>query len=140
MMKTLGLTTIVLSALLLTGCGGGKGGDKKDSTTNQMKEKHGIIIFHNFPSDKCKDQNIINDFATEAVAKDVITSVESNDINCQYYGRENNINETAYYKVCAEIDTGLNLPHSCVYGFNDASNGGGISLETDLIIATTSSL
>ena len=128
MIKKLKLMTITLGALLLVGCGGGGGNNNTpvDTMKEQMKNKQAIAIIHNYPSDVCKSQKLkdelINISNKEGVhIKNIITSVESNDMGCEYYGRVNNDNENRYYKACIEEDADLGLEHSCVVGFDDDS-------------------
>ena len=109
-MKKLGLATVALSVLLLSGCGGG--GSK--STTEKMKERTTIVITHNYPDEICKSQQLKNELAAEGIT-DIITSVEDNSVSCQTYGRTNN------GSTCYEHTLG-GYPNACVVGANASSS------------------
>ena len=81
MLKKIGLTTLTLSALLLSGCGGG-GSDK-----NPMDSKNYIVILKNVPSGICESQ-IYRDLLSENL-NGVITEERSNSVHCGDYGKNN---------------------------------------------------
>ena len=126
-MKKLGLATVALSVLLLSGCGGG--GSKSTgnkSTIEKMKEKTGIIITHNYPDEVCKSQRLKNELAAEGLT-DIITSIEDNSVSCQTYGRANN------GAICIEQTLG-GYPNACVIGANTSSS---VAIDTATMMAIT---
>jgi len=80
MIKKLGLTTLVLSALLLSGCGGG-------SDKNPINDKKYIVILKNVPSGICESQ-LFKDRLSENL-RGVLTEEKSNTVNCGDYGKKN---------------------------------------------------
>lgn len=127
MMKRLGLTTIALSVLLLSGCGSSK---KKSTDTNtsidkntteQMKERDAIRIAHSYPDEAC-DSQIKSELARKG-AKDIIISIEDNNVSCQTYGRINTDKGN-----CSESIYGGH-ENACVVGMN------GISFDSDINIS-----
>jgi len=80
MIKKLGLTTLVLSALLLSGCGGG-------SDKNPMNDKKYIVILKNVPSGICESQLYRDELSREL--RGVLTEEKSNTVNCADYGKRN---------------------------------------------------
>ncbi len=88
-MKKLGLVTIALGALLLSGCGGG-GSKKSKSITEQMKEKTAIIIIHSMKASACSTPILtITNFTTgeQRLANNVLRDSPANTTNCNTYGR-----------------------------------------------------
>ena len=80
MIKKLGITTLILSVLLLTGCGGG-------SDKNPMNDKNYIVILKNVPSGICESQ-AYRDILSENL-RGVLTEERSNTVNCGNYGKQN---------------------------------------------------
>ena len=83
MIKKIGFAT-ALSALLLSGCGGG-GSDK--STTDKLKETDGIIIIHGTKKVACP---LFIEFFKKEGLKNITSDTPSNSITCVSYGRINN--------------------------------------------------
>ena len=80
MIKKLGLTTLVLSALLLSGCGGG-------SDKNPMDDKKLIVIMKNVPAGICESQ-AYRDILSEDW-RGVVTEERANSVSCGDYGKRN---------------------------------------------------
>ena len=72
--------TLTLSALLLSGCGGG-------SDKNPMNDKKLIVILKNVPSGICESQ-LFRDKLSEEL-RGVITEERANTVNCGDYGKKN---------------------------------------------------
>jgi hypothetical protein len=132
-MKIVAILTVLLAIFI--GCGGGGSSNDTESITVQMKNKHGILIIRNYPTKVCTDPATITDLEADGEIKDTISSIESNDISCDFYGRKNDINENEFYKVCLEQDTVLNTGKSCVFGFNATAKS--TAIDSDLIVAIT---
>lgn len=111
MLKKLTLSTVVLSALLLNGCGGG--GSKSQTIKEQIQERDVIVIVHNYPDDACKSQLLKDTLASDTAARNIITSVEDNTVNCAYYGRT--------IATCSE-DVFGGYPNACVLGVDAPLN------------------
>ena len=87
MMKKLGLTSIIASALLFTGCGGGGGGS--DEPVNPLVEKNYIVILTEVQAGICES----TEFRTELSRlgfENFITEETDNTSSCATYGKENN--------------------------------------------------
>ena len=82
MMKKLELTTLALSALLLTACGGG--GNGKQSITEQLKQRDAILIIHSTKNSAC---SLFTDQFKEFGVKDIIFDSPSNTVSCETYGK-----------------------------------------------------
>ena len=80
MIKKVGLATIAVSALLLSGCGGGGG------NSNPMNDKNYIVILKNVPAGICESQ-AYRDILSEDLSG-VLTEERSNNINCSDYGKK----------------------------------------------------
>jgi len=102
MIKKLGLTTLVLSALLLSGCGGG-------SDKNPMNDKKYIVILKNVPSGICESQLYRDELSREL--RGVLTEEKSNTVNCGDYGKRNDEIECGI-----EYYSGANGNVACVVG------------------------
>jgi len=85
MLKKLILSTTILSALMLNGCGGGK------KNSNPMNDKNVIVILKNVPSGICETQSY-RDILSEDFTG-IITEEKSNNINCNDYGKKNDMIE-----------------------------------------------
>lgn len=126
MMKQLGLITIALSALLLSGCGGSK---KKDSNTKKLKAKNAIGIYHNMSKGSCllsilKPNYFINPIIFE----------EANTASCQHtYGRPTTSDIKGAY--CRESTSEVGGNVSCVIGFDDYGDGALNKKTNDLSVA-----
>jgi len=116
MIKTLGLTTIVLSALLLSGCGG-----SKKNTTENIKEKDVILIFHDVYNGNCQKKedelkNRLEGMQKEGLrAKDVTVDTVTQNVNCTTYGRSND------GLTCTEETLGQGT-ETCVITYNISQN------------------
>ena len=113
MLKKLTLSTIVLSALLLNGCGGGSS-TKADSIKEQLEKRDYIAIFHEYPAAVCTSQRLKDELAKKGFSA-IITSVEDNSVSCGYYGRRNG------GASCSEELLG-GYPNACVIGANGSFN------------------
>jgi len=118
-MKKLGLATIALSALLLSGCGGG-GSKKSKSITEQISEKNYIVIAHNFPNGICESipykQKLQQDGFTN-----FITNEKDNTASCALYGKSVYFCESVLYTGELYTENGY-LPEgnvACVVGFDN---------------------
>jgi len=121
MIKKLGLTTIALSTLLLTGCGGS--GDTSGATNtnnkfsgsqrdNAISNKKYVAIIKNVPSDICELSVFRNKLSQTYT--DIVTAEKSNNTTCRDYGKRRDGIECAvsYY-------TGTAPGHvACVVGSN----------------------
>lgn len=118
-MKKLGLTTIALSALLLSGCGGSS--SKKEKTiTEQISERNYVLIMHNYPNGVCEDPRFKPLFqeglAQEGVyISNLITHEEDNTASCALYGKSSTNCSSDLYNE----DNSGNV--ACVIGFDSAS-------------------
>ena len=108
-MKKLGFASIALSALLLSGCGGG---DSK-STKEKIQERTFIVITHAYPDDICTSQGLKDELKTLTSVENIITSIEDNTVNCSYYGRSEG-------NTCHEQVLG-GYPNACVVGVDQGS-------------------
>ncbi len=87
MIKKLGLTTLVLSALLLSGCGGS--GNKSQSITEQISNHDGVFIIHGAKKSFCE---LVSDSLVEnGDIKDIIIDSPANTVNCSTYGKNEGI-------------------------------------------------
>jgi hypothetical protein len=116
-MKTLGLTTVVLSALLLTGCGGG--GSKGDP----IKKKNYVVIWTEVQVGRCESQDFRNILIQAGASNDVIVKETAMNTSCATYGKQNNGNE-CYMAYVGGGD------RNCVAGFNGYT---GSNKQTKLI-------
>ena len=108
MIKNITLTGIALSALLLSGCGGGGG------NTNPISDKNYVVILKNVPSGICESQEYRNLLSQDFSG--VITEERSNSVNCGDYNKKNDQIECAidYY-------TGTTTGNvACVVGIDGA--------------------
>ena len=106
-MNKIVLTGITLSALLLSGCGGGG-----DSTTDKLKKRNAIDIYHNALRGNCVPENIV----PNSVLNPEIHEYE-NTVSCATFGR--NTHSTAYGEYCREYDASEGGDIACVIGFDD---------------------
>jgi len=117
MIKILGLTTIAMSTLLLTGCGGG---DSK-STTEKIKEKDIIFIYNDVYNGNCQRKadeikRLGEEFHEGGFQiKDITVDTREKDVNCATYGRSNN------GTTCSESYIGQGT-ETCVVAFNVSQN------------------
>ena len=120
MLKKLTLSTIVLSALLLNGCGGGS-----KSTADKLKNKNGIVIFHNSIAANCTPESITG-------ATGVQVYVEANNVSCATYGRPT----TSYNKgeYCREKYTQEGGATACVAGFDDFTSYALAQKDAELLL------
>jgi len=121
-MKTLGLATITLSALLLTGCGGG--GSKHKTKMQEITERDGVFIIHSTKESMC---SLFTDAVKkESGVKDVIFDSPANTVNCSTYGKvegSNCENETLANMIDAiegsqDIEAIEDASKACVIGMN----------------------
>lgn len=86
MMKKLGLTSIVASALLFTGCGGGGSGSSAEKTvTEQIAERDGVVIIHGSNLAFCETVKEV--LSQDSTVKDVISDTPANTVNCSTYNK-----------------------------------------------------
>ena len=105
MIKKLGLTGIALSALLLSGCGGG--GDD----TDPMDDKNYIAIIANVETGICESDALRSEL-TNAGITGLLLRETDNTTTCGTYGKANDGNECA-------IEYIGNGTFNCVIGFDD---------------------
>jgi hypothetical protein len=103
MIKKLGLTTLALSALLLSGCGGGGG------KTDPMNDKNYIVILKNVPSGICESPEYRNILSEDLIG--VLTEERSNTVSCGDYGKTNDQVECTI-----EYYSGVTGTVACVVG------------------------
>ena len=104
MIKISGLTTIALSALLLTACGGGGKNDP-------IKKKNYVVIWTEVQAGLCESQDFKNILTQAGVSYDVIVKETAMNTSCETYGKQNNGNE-CYMAYVGGGD------RNCVAGFN----------------------
>jgi hypothetical protein len=77
---------IGLSFLLIVG---GCGDSSTHGTTlEQLNKKDGILIVYRYPKTLCKVSNVIALFKDLPLTKNNLLVVESNEVTCEKYGRE----------------------------------------------------
>jgi len=103
-MKKLGLATVALSVLLLSGCGGSK---KKDP----MKDKRYIGIWTEVASGICETAEFRHIVVEAGASNDVLIKETSGNTSCATYGKKNDDNECAMERIG-------NGDKNCVAGFN----------------------
>ena len=88
-MKKLGLATIALSALLLSGCGGG-GSKKSKSITEQISERDGVFVVHGANRAFCELMlaGMEKDPELKGTIKDTIIDTPANTVSCATYGKQ----------------------------------------------------
>ena len=103
-----------LSALLLlTACGGSSSSSETKTDTDKLKERDGIVIFYNYPSNICESDELLNEMKTVSGTKNHLIVVASNNVTCTTYGK----NSTT----CSTEDIGGTGGKSCVVGFDLSS-------------------
>ena len=81
-MIKLGLATVALSVLLLSGCGGGS---KSKSITEEISERDNVVIIHGANLAFCE---LMKNFIIQTnEAKDIITDLPVNTVNCSTYNK-----------------------------------------------------
>ena len=108
MIKTRGLKTIALSALLLWGCDG-------DNSNDPMKHKKYIIINTSVTKGVCESQTFRNTL-TAIGFKDFITRETDTSTTCQTYWKQDDGKE------CIINYVGIGN-YNCVIGFNILDTG-----------------
>ena len=88
------------------------GGDKKEPLGNTISSRNYVFIFYNYPPSSCDAEiyTVNNNI-------DVIASVESNNVTCETYGKQDNGRECG-----TMIYRGSSSNKSCVIGYNIRSN------------------
>ena len=90
MSKKLTLSALALGMVLLSGCGGG--GGKKESITEQISQRDGVMIIHGANKAFCETMVAFieksNDPEVQQV-KDVIIATPPNTVNCATYNKNN---------------------------------------------------
>ena len=81
MLKKFILSTAVLSALMLNGCGGDS---KKQNITEQLKQRDGILIIHSTKNSAC---SLFVDQFIKLGVKNVIFDSPKNTVSCTTYGK-----------------------------------------------------
>ena len=120
MMKRLGLITIALSVLLLSGCGNNKSKNIDKNISEKIEERDLIRIAHNYPDEACNSQ-LKNELSTKGI-KNIIISIENNNVSCETYSRINNNDGN-----CSESIYSTH-PNACVVGMNDPD---GVLFDTE---------
>ena len=108
MIKILGLTSIVLSSLILSGCGGG---DSK----NPLNDKNYIIVYTELPAGVCESTDLRTDLSAAGL-ENFITEETDNTTSCETYGKRNDDTE------CAMSYVGGGSKN-CVIGFDTIPAG-----------------
>jgi len=121
MMKRLGLTTIALSVLLFSGCGNKKSKNIDKNISEKIEERDLIRIAHNYPDEACNSQ-LKNELSSKGI-KDIIISIEDNNVSCETYSRINNNDGN-----CSESIHNSIHPNACVVGMNDPD---GVLFDTE---------
>ena len=121
MTKKTGLFTLAAATLLFSGCGGGS---HKESITDQIKKRDIIVIFHAYPAEVCKSDELKQQIGQAASVANIVTAVEDNSVDCVTYGRD--------YNTCTETFVG-GYPNACVVGADVAQ--GVTDIEADLSLA-----
>jgi len=104
MIKKIGLTTMALSVLLLSGCGGGSDDSKS------IKDRKVILILKDVKSGICESKEYRDLLSQKLTA--VLTEERSNSIQCSDYGKINDMRECGI-----EHYTGSNRGNkACVVG------------------------
>jgi len=111
-MKKLGLVTVALSVLLLSGCGGSK---KKDSKKDPMNDKRYIAIWTEIASGICESAEFRHVIVEAGASDDVLIKETSGNTSCETYGKKNDDNECAMGRIG-------NGDKNCVAGFNTFTN------------------
>jgi len=128
-MKKLSLTSIVTSALLFTGCGGGGSGSAEKTITEQIAERDSVVIIHGSNLAFC--ETIKNILAQDPTVKDIITDTPANTVSCSTYNKvegdldDDNaecINTSLEYFAADEEDISIyeDPNTACVIGANEA--------------------
>ena len=110
MINKIVVTGITLSALLLSGCGGGGG-----KNTDPMNDKNYIIVEHNVESGICESADFASALTYFGV-KDFITRETDTTTSCATYGKVNDAQN------CLEEFVGGGSVN-CVIGFNELPEG-----------------
>ena len=100
---------IGIGSFFLIGCGGS--GAKNQSVVAQLKGKDKIVIYYNYPPDKCVHQGL-KDIHLRQGFKDIITSVESNDVSCAVTF------DRTHKRECEEVFANQDFSESCLVGYN----------------------
>ena len=116
-MKKLGLATVALSALLLSGCGGSK---KKDP----MNDKRYIAIWTEVASGICETADFKHVVVQAGASNDVLIKETSGNTSCETYGKKNDDNECAMGRIG-------NGDKNCVAGFNTFTNNKQAKITND---------
>lgn len=106
-MKKLGLVTVALSALLLNACGG-----SSESTTDKLKKRNAIEIYHNATTGSCIMDNIVPNTIINPEIHEY-----ANTVSCATFNR--GAHSTAYGEYCREFDAQEGGNIACVLGFDD---------------------
>ena len=121
-MIKLGLATVALSVLLLSGCGGGS---KSKSITEKISERENVVIIHGANLAFCELMKNVTIKTNEA--KDIITDLPANTVNCSTYNKVENddicLNETLANMLdltdtTDDIDIFQDEKTACVIGLN----------------------
>ena len=109
-MRNIGLTTIAISALLLSGCGGSGGGN-----SDPMNDKNYVAIYQDLEAGRCESAEVAAGL-TDLGLRDYITRETDNTTSCATYGKVDDGIECAV----EYIGTGT---RNCVVGFNEIPPG-----------------
>ncbi|HIP29039.1 MAG TPA: hypothetical protein EYG82_07685 [Sulfurovum sp.] len=116
-MKKLGLTGIVLGALLLSGCGG-------SGSSDGISNKKVVIIYEDLPGGICESAQFRTNLAA-AGFQDFNVKETGRSTTCKTYGKTEDVNCFPY------LWTGDRGNYNCVVGANSARQGKVIS-ESDV--------
>lgn len=138
MLKKLTLSTIVLSALLLNGCGGGGGSGK--STIDIIKERNAIVIDHGVPKEVCESPEVHERFTQYYVNANYYSM--ANTINCEAFGRTQTSNFEKEFCREGVVTAYPNATEACVIAFDAFTTNSTSSqaVDKDMIINLTNSI
>jgi len=104
--------TALTSLVFLSSCGGGG-----DSGGNTMHDKDAVVIFLHYPEEICKSQGLIDELKKQITdAKNIITSVEDNNVQCSDYAKVSDNIKCYVYDMLSEDIIFASVPTSCVVG------------------------
>lgn len=128
MLKKLSLPTAI-TAVLLTGCGGG-GSSAEKTITEQIAERDGVVIIHDANLAFC--ETVKNILAQDTTVKDVISDNPANTVSCGTYSKtEGDLDDPfaecintslgyfSTYAVTDDISIYEDTTTACVIGVNE---------------------
>jgi len=129
-MKQLGLISIILNIIFISGCGGG--GSSNNNGNSVLANKPFMIIQKNSTNGVC-EQQIFKNALSQSGFIGILTEEKSNSISCADYGKTNNGNTCYEYNY-----TGTNQGNvACVIGFDSQSERKKVDFNYNNIIVDT---